>query len=94
MKTVLRGKLIGLSASKVKLERAYTSSLTAHLKALEQKEGNLLRRSRQQEIIKLKAEINHVGTKRSIQKSTEPGVGSLRKTNNTDKPLDRLPRGH
>jgi hypothetical protein len=37
MKAVLRGKLIALSASKKKLERAYTSSLTAHLKALEQK---------------------------------------------------------
>ena len=37
MKAVLRGKLIALSASKKKLEKAYTSSLTAHLKALEQK---------------------------------------------------------
>ena len=40
MKAFLRGKLIALSASKKKLERAYTSSLTAHLKALEQKETN------------------------------------------------------
>ena len=29
-KAVLRGKLIALSASKKKLERAYISSLTAH----------------------------------------------------------------
>jgi hypothetical protein len=36
-KAVLRGKLIALSASQKKLERAYTSSLTAHLKALDQK---------------------------------------------------------
>jgi hypothetical protein len=34
MKTVLRGKLIALSASKQKLERAYTSSLMAHLSFL------------------------------------------------------------
>jgi hypothetical protein len=34
VKAVLRGKLIALSVSKKKLERAYTSSLTAHLKAL------------------------------------------------------------
>jgi exonuclease III len=34
MKAFLRGKLIALSASKKKLERAYTSSLTAHLEAL------------------------------------------------------------
>jgi hypothetical protein len=35
MKAVLRGKLIALSASKKKLEEAFTGSLTAHLKALE-----------------------------------------------------------
>jgi hypothetical protein len=40
MKVVLRGKLIALNASKKKLERAYTSSLIAHLKALQQKEAN------------------------------------------------------
>jgi hypothetical protein len=50
MKTVLRGKLIALSATKKKLERAYTSSLTACLKALEQKEANSPKRSRGQEI--------------------------------------------
>ena len=37
MKAELRGKLIILSVSKKKLERAYTRYLTAHLKALEQK---------------------------------------------------------
>ena len=49
MKAVVRGKLIALNASKKKLVRAYTSSLTAHLKALEQKEANTPKRSRQQE---------------------------------------------
>jgi hypothetical protein len=34
-KAFLRGKLIALSTSKKKLERAYTSSLTASLKAQE-----------------------------------------------------------
>jgi hypothetical protein len=47
MKAVLKGKLIVLSASKTKLERAYTSSLTAHLEALEQKEANSPKRTRQ-----------------------------------------------
>ena len=37
MKEVLRGNPIALSASKKKLERAHISSLTTHLKALEQK---------------------------------------------------------
>jgi hypothetical protein len=37
MKTFLRGKLIALSASQKKLEKAHISSLTTQLKALEQK---------------------------------------------------------
>jgi hypothetical protein len=42
-------------------------------------------RSRQQEIIKLRAELNQIETKRTIQKkkkkkSTKPGSGSLRKS--------------
>ena len=47
MKAVLRGKLIALSASKKKLERAHTSSLTTDLEALELKEANSPKRSRQ-----------------------------------------------
>ena len=66
MKAVLRGKLIALSASKKKMERAYITSLMTHLKALEQKEAISPRRSRRQEIIKLRAEINQVETKRTI----------------------------
>ena len=68
MKACLRGKLIALSASKKKLEGAYTSSLTTHLEALELKEANSPKRSRWQEIIKLRAEINQVETKRTIQR--------------------------
>ena len=39
-KAVLRGKLIALSVSKKKQERAITSSLTAQVKVLEQKEAD------------------------------------------------------
>jgi hypothetical protein len=42
--------------------------LTAHLKALEQKDANTPRRSRQQEIMKLRAEINQLEAKRIIQR--------------------------
>jgi hypothetical protein len=81
MKVFLRGKLIVLSAFKKKLERTYTSSLTAHLKALEKKEANSPKRRRWQEIIKLRAEINQVETKRTIYKeSRKSGAGSLRKS--------------
>ena len=44
MKAVLRGKFITLSALVKKLERSYTNNLTAHLRALEQKEATHSRR--------------------------------------------------
>ena len=44
------------------------SSLTAHMKVLEQKEVNTHKRNRQQEIIKLRAKINQLETKRTIQR--------------------------
>ena len=80
MKAVLRGKLIALSASKEKLERAYSGSLTACLKALEKKEANSPTRRRLQEIIKLRGEINQVETRRTIQRINQRGVGSLKKS--------------
>jgi hypothetical protein len=46
-----------------KLQRAYTSNLTAHLKALKQKERKKPKRSRGQEIINLMAKINKVEVK-------------------------------
>jgi hypothetical protein len=49
------------------LQKSYTSSLTAHLKALKQMESNSPKWSRRQEIIKFRAEINQGKTKRTIQ---------------------------
>jgi hypothetical protein len=94
MKAFLRGKLIALSASKKKLKRAYTSSLIAHLKALEQKEANTAKRSRLQEIIKVRAEINQVETKRTIHRINKARSWFFEKINKIDKPLARLTRGH
>jgi hypothetical protein len=61
--------LIALGASKKKQERAYNSSLTAHLKALEQQEANIPKRSRRQKIIQLRAEINQVEIKKNYIKN-------------------------
>jgi hypothetical protein len=94
MKAVLRGQLIALCASKKKLERAHTNSLTAHLEALELKEANSPKRSRQQEIIKLRAEINQVETKRTIQRFNQTRSWFFEKINKIDKPLAKLTRGH
>ena len=66
-----RGKFIALSAFIKIVERFYTSNLTAYLKALEQNEANTPKRSRQQEISKLRAEINPLERKRYIQKKSQ-----------------------
>jgi MinD-like ATPase involved in chromosome partitioning or flagellar assembly len=76
MKAVLRGKLIALSASKKKLERAY-NSLTAHLKALEQKEANSPKRNWRQKIIK--SGLKSTMWIELYKESTKPEAGSLRK---------------
>jgi hypothetical protein len=94
MKVVLRGKLIVLSAFTKKLGNAYTSSLRAHLKALEQKEANTSKRNRQQEIIKISAEINQLETKRMIQRINKTWIWFFEKINKIDKPLARINRGH
>jgi hypothetical protein len=94
MKAFLRGKLIALSASKKKVERAHTSSLTTHLKGLEEKEANSPKRSRWQEIIKLKGEINQVESGRTIQRINQMRSWFFEKINKIDKPLARLTRGY
>ena len=90
----VRGKLIALCASQKKVERAYTSSLTAHLKALEQKEPNKPRRRRRQDIIKLRAEINQVETKRTTQRINKTRSWFFEKIKKIDIPLPTLTRGY
>ena len=95
IKAVLRGKLIALSASKNKLERAYTSSLIAQMKALFKKKMQIYQGCRGQKIIvTLRAEVNQVETKRPIQIITKTRSWFFEKINKIDKPLARLTRGH
>jgi hypothetical protein len=68
--------------------------LTTHLNALEQKEANSPKRSRWQEIIKLRGEINQVQTRRTIQRINQTRSWFFEKINKIDKPLARLTRGH
>ena len=72
------------------MERAYTSNLISHLKALEQKEANSLTMSREQKIVKLGAEINQVETKRTIQRINQTRSWFFEKINKIDKLLARL----
>jgi hypothetical protein len=68
--------------------------LTAHLKALEQREANTPKRSRWQEIIKLRAENNQGETKRIIQRINEARSWFFEQINKIDKPFTRQTKGH
>jgi hypothetical protein len=89
MKTVLSRKFIALSA----LERSYTNNLTAHLRALEHKEVNSLKRTRRQEIVKLKAKINQIETKKTIQRISRTKSWFFERINKIDKLLAKLTKG-
>jgi hypothetical protein len=79
MKAFLRGKLVALSASKKKLERAHINSLTTYLKALEQKKANSPKRSTGQEIIKPRCKSTNWKQEELFKESTKGGSVSLRK---------------
>ncbi|KAL6083832.1 hypothetical protein STEG23_027742 [Scotinomys teguina] len=90
MKAVLRGKFIALNAHMKKLEKSHINDLTAHLKALEPEEAKSPRRNRHKEIIKLRAEINKIETKKTMQRINETKSWFFEKINKIDKPLSRL----
>jgi hypothetical protein len=58
------------------------------------KGSKFTKRSRQQETIKLRAVINQVETKRTIQRINQRRSWFFEKINKIDKPLARLTRGH
>ena len=74
-------------------ETAHISSLTTHLKSLEQKEANSPNRSRQHEIINLRGETKQVET-RTIQRINQMRSWFFEEINKIDKLLVRLTRGH
>ena len=84
MKAVLRGKFIALSALIKKLERPDTSNLTEHLKALEQNEANSPKRSRRQEVVKLRAKSSQIETKKTIQRISKTKSRFFERINKLD----------
>jgi hypothetical protein len=68
VKSLLRGRFIALNELSKKLEQSYTNKLRGYLRPLEQKEANSPKRSRRQEIVKLKAKYNHKESKKAIQR--------------------------
>ena len=67
-KAVLRGKFIAIQSYLKKQEKSQINNLTIHLKQLEKEEQRKPKISRRKEIIKIRAEINEIETKKTIAK--------------------------
>lgn len=60
-------KVHSIECLQKELEKLHTSNSATHLKALEQEDANTLKRNKRQKIIKQKAKINNIESKRTTQ---------------------------
>ena len=82
-KAVLRGKFIAIQAYLKKQEKSQINNLNLHLKELEKEEQTKPKVSRRKEIIKIKAEINEIETKKTIAKINKTKSWFFEKINKT-----------
>ena len=68
VKAVLRENFIAIQAYLKKQQASQINNLTLHLKELEKEEQTKPKVSRRKEIIKIRAEINEIETKKTIAK--------------------------
>jgi hypothetical protein len=66
-KAVLRGKFITMRAHIKRTERSQINNLMLHIKLLEKQEQAKPKTSKRTEIIKIRAKINKIETKKSTQ---------------------------
>ena len=66
-KVVLKGKYITIQAFLKKQEKSQIQYLTLHLKEMEKEQQIKPKPSKRREIIKIKAEINEIKTKRTVE---------------------------
>ena len=88
-KAVLRGKFMAIQAY-LKKQKSQINNLFLHLKELEKEEQRKPKVSRRKEIIKIRAEINEIETKKTIAKVNKTKRWFFEKINKIDKPLARL----
>ena len=69
--------------------RKISNNLSLHLKELEKEEQTKCKVSRRKEIIKIRAEINEIETKKTIAKINKIKSWIFEKINKIDKPLAR-----
>ena len=78
-KAVLRGKYIAIQAYLKKQEKSQIQNLTAHLKETEAEQQRHPKPRRRREIIKIRAEINNIESKKTVERSIKPRVSFLKK---------------
>ena len=88
-KAILRGKFIAIQAHLRKQEKAQLNKLTLHRKQLK-REQTRPTVSRKKEIVKLRAEINEIETKKTTEKINETKSWYFEKVNKIYKHLARL----
>ena len=89
-KAVLRGKFIAIQAYLKKIETVQTNNLTVCLQELMEQKQRQPRESRRKKITKIRAELNDIETKSTIQRISESRSWFFEKINKIDKPLSRL----
>ena len=89
-KAVLRGKYIAIQASIQKLERTQIQKLTLHIKELEKKQQIDPTPKRRRELIKIRAELNEIETRRTVEQINRTRSWFFERINKIDKPLVSL----
>ena len=89
-KAVLSGMFRAIQAYLKKQEKSQINNLTLHLKELEKEEQTKPTVSRRKEIIKIRAEINEIETKKTIARINKTKSWFFEKIKKIDKPLARL----
>ena len=84
-KALLSGKFMAVPAYLKKQEKSQINNLTLHIKELEKEEQTKPKLSRRKEIIKIRAEINEIETKKTIAKINKTKSWFFEKINKTDK---------
>ena len=89
-KVVTRREIIAIQAYLKKKQTSQINNLTLHQKELEKEEQTKPKVSRRREIIKIRAEINEIETKKTITKINKSKSSYFDKINRIDKLLARL----
>uniref|UniRef100_A0A8C0MHN9 RNA-directed DNA polymerase n=1 Tax=Canis lupus familiaris TaxID=9615 RepID=A0A8C0MHN9_CANLF len=89
-KAVLRGKYIAIQASIQKLERTPIQKLTLHIKELEKKQQIDPTPKRRRELIKIRAELNEIEIRRTVEQINRTRSWFFERLNKIDKPLASL----